>query len=92
MTATLVRQAPLRDSGGEWWIGTAGGLYRSSGVPFEAFREATPAAVYRVADGLPSDLVGSLYEDRRGDIWIATLGARGEVLARWERARDRIHA
>jgi len=91
MTASLVYQTPLRDHAGAWWIGTADGLYRFGAVAFEALQHAKPVAVYRVQDGLPSNLVGRLFEDSRGDLWIASRGSRGEVLARWERAANRIH-
>ena len=90
ITATLVNQWPLIDREGQWWIGTGRGLYRFGRVPFERLEHARPSAVYRTADGLPSDVIGRLFEDHRGDIWIATLGLGGEVLARWQRATDRI--
>ncbi|HEX4913042.1 MAG TPA: two-component regulator propeller domain-containing protein [Vicinamibacterales bacterium] len=91
MTGALVFQTPLRDRNGAWWIGTARGLYRFPPVAFDALRTAQPSAIYRVEDGLPSNLIGRLFEDHRGDIWIASRGNRGEVLARWQRATDRIH-
>jgi signal transduction histidine kinase/streptogramin lyase len=90
MTAALVYQTPLRDHRGEWWIGTARGLYRFPALPLEQLADARPLAVYDVDDGLPSNLIGRLFEDRRGDIWISSRGARGEVLARWQRASGRI--
>jgi ligand-binding sensor domain-containing protein/two-component sensor histidine kinase len=91
MTGALVFQTPLRDRYGGWWIGTARGLYRFPPVPFDALRTAQPSAIYRIEHGLPSNLIGRLFEDHRGDIWIASRGSGGEVLARWQRATDRIH-
>jgi signal transduction histidine kinase/ligand-binding sensor domain-containing protein len=89
-TATLMYQTPLLDRHGQWWIGTGRGLYRFDAIPFERLENAAPVAVYRTADGLPSDVVGRLFEDRHGDIWMATLGDAGEVLARWHRATNQI--
>jgi len=54
----------LYDHGGGLWIGTAShGLYRvSDGV----------ADHFGVEDGLSDDNVSALYEDREGNIWVAT--------------------
>lgn len=41
-------------------------------------------------DGLGGNIVLSLFEDRRGDIWVST-GEEGRGLARWERATETIH-
>jgi signal transduction histidine kinase/ligand-binding sensor domain-containing protein len=90
MTASLMYQTPLRDRDGGWWIGTADGLYRFAPVSFDDLADARPIAVYRAQDGLPSNLVGRLFEDRAGNLWIASRGNRGDVLARWERATNRI--
>jgi ligand-binding sensor domain-containing protein/two-component sensor histidine kinase len=90
MTASLMYQTPLRDRDGGWWIGTADGLYRFAPVPFDDLAHARPIAIYRAQDGLPSNLVGRLFEDSVGNLWIASRGNRGEVLARWERATNRI--
>jgi signal transduction histidine kinase/ligand-binding sensor domain-containing protein len=56
----------LLDRNGAVWIGTAG----AGVVHFYHGR----ADVFSHADGLSSDLVTSLFEDREGDVWVATLG------------------
>ena len=56
----------LRDRDGGIWIGTenAGVVHLHHGR----------ADVFSQADGLSGDLVTSLFEDREGDVWVATLG------------------
>jgi signal transduction histidine kinase/ligand-binding sensor domain-containing protein len=54
----------LRDHEGDLWIGTANdGLYRV---------HAGQADHFGSADGLSSDAVQGFYEDREGDLWVAT--------------------
>ena len=56
----------LRDRDGGVWIGTSGaGVVRLHQGRADVFSEA---------DGLSGDLVSSLFEDREGDIWVATFG------------------
>ena len=70
----------LQDRGGEWWIGTARGLYR-----FARAGDVAPRAVYTTRDGLAADHIFSLLEDSRGDLWIA-LAESERGLCRWTRA------
>jgi signal transduction histidine kinase/ligand-binding sensor domain-containing protein len=54
----------LRDHEGDLWIGTANdGLYRV---------HAGQADHFSSANGLSSDAVQGFYEDREGDLWVAT--------------------
>jgi signal transduction histidine kinase len=46
--------------------------------------------VYTTRDGLPNDDLTKLFEDSRGDIWIASFVPEREPLARWDRATNRI--
>jgi signal transduction histidine kinase/ligand-binding sensor domain-containing protein len=55
----------LRDRDGGVWIGTSG-----AGV---VHLHQGRADVFSKADGLSGDLVTSLFEDREGDVWVATL-------------------
>jgi ligand-binding sensor domain-containing protein/signal transduction histidine kinase len=71
---------------GEWWIAWGGGLYRFP-------RADSPAALKaaRPIDAFANKELGgaevySIYEDARGDLWIATIAAPGNGLFRWERA------
>src|SRR5580698_5778710 len=56
----------LRDRDDGVWIGTSG-----AGV---VHLHQGRADVFSEADGLSGDLVTSLFEDREGDVWVATLG------------------
>ena len=56
----------LRDRDGGVWIGTGG-----AGV---VHLHQGRADVFSQADGLSGDHVTSLFEDREGDVWVATVG------------------
>jgi signal transduction histidine kinase/streptogramin lyase len=58
------------DSRGDWWIGTAGGLYRFRG-PRLQFRDGRR---FGPEDGLPRTGIvdaGSLHEDAQGLVWVS---------------------
>ena len=75
------------DSAGDVWLGTASGLLRyrrprfSSGEP----AEIAPYASYSTADGLTGDHVSELFEDSRGDLWIANIPVAAGSLTVWRR-------
>jgi PAS domain S-box-containing protein len=82
----------LLDHAGEWWIGTRAGLYRFGKTRrFEDLARARPAAVYTTRDGLANDDVTRVFEDSRGDVWIASWTPAREPAVRWERATGRFH-
>src|SRR5262249_35930519 len=82
----------MQDHLGEWWVPTGEGLVRFPRLSrAEELSSAVPVHVYTTRDGLSSDNVFVLYEDRSGDIWIVVLGAGDRVLHRWERSTGRIH-
>jgi PAS domain S-box-containing protein len=82
----------LQDHTGEWWVATREGVYRFGRVDrFERLGRARPKAVYRTVDGLASDDVTRLFEDSRGDIWMASWVPAREVLVRWDRATASFH-
>src|SRR5205807_519336 len=70
----------VQDQSGEWWIGTARGLFR-----FATAGARVPKAVYTKKDGLAGDHIFSLHEDAHGDLWIA-LAESQQGLCRWTRA------
>jgi signal transduction histidine kinase/ligand-binding sensor domain-containing protein len=82
--------AALLDRTGAWWLGTGGGLVRFPAVArIEALADARPVATYTTEDGLAGDDIWQLFEDSRGDIWIATRIPGAEPLTRWERSTGR---
>jgi len=86
-------QLLLEGRHGDWWIGTRSGALRLQGI------EGTPnlhraRALRRFSsiDGLAADVVLRLFEDSRGDVWIATVGeGKSNGLSRWERLTDTLH-
>ena len=78
------------DSGDDIWLGTNAGLYRFARPQFsDPSRSVRPSARYSVADGLASDHVAELFEDSRGDLWIAGVPGGGDTLTVWRRASGR---
>lgn len=80
----------LQSRNGEWWVATGEGLYRFLSGDFMQLRTARPVAVYTKQDGLATNQVFALFEDSASNIWISTIGADANGLARWEPATDRI--
>jgi len=84
-------QIHFQDRNGQWWIGTSRGLLRYPRVKrLEDLARTPPLAIYTRRDGLDSDDIFRLYEDSRGDVWIAAWGGR-YGLTKWERATGRFH-
>jgi ligand-binding sensor domain-containing protein/signal transduction histidine kinase len=82
----------LHDHAGEWWIPSGDTLYRFPAVKNAAsLATINPRAVYRVGEGLASRGIWRLYEDSRGNIWIARRVPSSEVLMRLEPAGGRLH-
>jgi ligand-binding sensor domain-containing protein/two-component sensor histidine kinase len=73
-------QTVLQDSTGAWWIPTGRGLLRFS-ANFENLANAPPEKIETGAKGIE---VFRLFEDSRGDIWMATTGDFHELF-RWDR-------
>ncbi len=88
------QQAILQDHLGEWWMATDEALYRYPRLNRLAdFARTKPKAIYTQRDGLASNHIERIYEDQRGDIWVATyLNPQSlNCLYRWERATNKIH-
>ena len=84
-------QLHFQDHLGEWWIATGYGLLRYPKVRhLEDLARTPPKAIYTPRDGLGGIDIFRLYEDSRGDIWIAAWS--GSSLTRWDRATGRFHA
>ncbi len=82
------QQTVWQDSRGAWWIPTGAGLFRSPDRT--NFAQLARAPLEKLATGAKNTEVFRLFEDSRGDIWIATHGTSGE-LWRWERAPNIWH-
>ncbi len=78
----------LWQDGGAWWIPTGEGLFRSpSATDFENLARAAPQ---KIETGARGKEIFRLFEDSRGDVWIATIAGAAELL-RWERASQTWH-
>jgi hypothetical protein len=82
----------LHDRAGEWWIPSGDTLYRFPAVKDAASLAATdPKGVYRLGEGAASRGIWRLFEDSKGNIWIARRLPSSEVLTRLEPASGRLH-
>jgi signal transduction histidine kinase/ligand-binding sensor domain-containing protein len=71
-----MHQSAVLDRSGTWWIATGQGLLRyPAGARFEDLGSVLPT-VLAARDGLGGNSIARLFEDSRGDLWIATNGAR----------------
>jgi ligand-binding sensor domain-containing protein/signal transduction histidine kinase len=83
-------QTIIQDHMGEWWIPTGAGLYRFPKVDrIEELARARPQLVSMMGGDSNHAEVFRLYEDSRGDVWIATTGLRFG-LWRWQRATNSV--
>lgn len=81
-------QTHLQDHNGEWWIATGYGLIHYPKVSkLEDLAHTPPLHIYTVRDGLAGNDIFRLYEDSRGDLWVASWGGVG--LSRWDRTTNR---
>lgn len=82
----------LHDRAGEWWIPAGDRLYRFPAVTDPARLAAVDhKAVYILGGGPGSRGIWRLFEDSRGDVWIARRVPSPEVLIRLERATGTLH-
>jgi ligand-binding sensor domain-containing protein/signal transduction histidine kinase len=81
------RSGSLQDRKGEWWIGTGHGLFRFPQVGrARDLSKVRPKGLYTTADGFAGNNIAALYEDSRGDIWIANNSFSAHGLSRWSRS------
>ncbi len=81
----------LRARNGEFWLGTAQGVFRfAAAARFADIKTARPIALYAQRDGLAKSRVCRLFEDSAGNIWIATQDEGVNGLARWEASGERV--
>jgi PAS domain S-box-containing protein len=82
----------LQDREGDWWFATRAGLVRFSGVRRVEDLAHAASRLYTARDGLAQQDLLRLFEDSRGDLWMASLIPGRETLTRWERATGRFHS
>ena len=83
-------QTVMQDHLGEWWIPTGGGLFRAPRLErFEDLARSLPRFQKTDEKDPHRTEIFRLYEDSRGDVWIATTGLNVRLL-RWERATDTV--
>lgn len=80
-------QAILQDGHGEWWVPSVHGLYRFPAVPFDRLGSAAPRKVYTERDGLPSNVLFRIFQDRRENLWLG-FAQTNPGIALWDRATD----
>jgi signal transduction histidine kinase/ligand-binding sensor domain-containing protein len=81
----------LQTRQGEWWIGTGQGLYRyPTADRLDSLRTLRPLAAYTPKDGLATWQMYRLFEDSRGDVWVSSIGADTNGLARWDHLSSRV--
>lgn len=79
-------QAGYRDHQGRWWGLANEGLYRFDWTAGTASPAFSPSRTFTSRDGLPSEAVFRIYEDRAGALWVATRAGnpQGDGLARFD--------
>src|SRR5712692_8755198 len=81
----------LQARNGEWWVGSGEGLYRfPASDNLSEIKTSKPLAVYTMKDGLAAQQVFRLFDDSRDNVWISTISASTNGLARWEKATESI--
>ena len=80
-------QVAFADREGRWWYPTGQGLARYPKLARLEDLTTTMPQFFTQQDGLPGRDVLTLYQDRQGDVWIATMSPTG--LARWDHQSGR---
>lgn len=82
-------QIIVNSRAGDWWFPTeAGALYRFRGITdIRQLARAKPQA-YTAKEGFTDNMVWKMYEDARGDLWIAT--SYQDKLLRWDHQAEKI--
>lgn len=83
-------QVILQDHTGEWWLASSQGLcrYPRLASPLQ-LSETLPTSVYTTADGLPTNVIVRLYEDRARNIWVGTEATK---FTYWSRSEQKLVA
>lgn len=87
-------QTLLQDRMGDWWFSTPNGLCHFPSARAAQLARVGPEAIYGASDGFTNGEFRHVFEDSRGDIWIATAPTRpgsATGLTRWSRATGSFH-
>lgn len=77
---------------GEWWMQTGQGVVRyPQSARLEQLPHTRPQAVYTDRNGLADKEPFRIFEDSRGDVWVATFSQGDGALTRWERRTGVFH-
>jgi ligand-binding sensor domain-containing protein/two-component sensor histidine kinase len=91
-TGWVMEEVTLQSRNGEWWVGSGEGLYRFPATNhFAQIKTARPLVIYTPKDGLASHQTFRLFEDSSENIWISTIDASTNGLARWEKSSETVH-
>lgn len=82
------KQTIWQDRDKMWWIPTGEGLFRFP--PLKSFADLERGAAQEIKMPVAEKQVFRLFEDSRGDIWIATIEGANSLL-RWERSANIWH-
>jgi ligand-binding sensor domain-containing protein len=82
------KQTVWQDHTGAWWIPTGDGVFQIPPTP--RFRDLAQLPARRIVSGTKGSEVFRLFEDRTGNVWIATTGTANELWS-WERASNTWH-
>ena len=83
------KQTVRQDRTGDWWFPTGRGLFRFPRP--KRFEDLATVMPQKIDTGAKGSEVFRIFEDSRGDIWIATTDVETNGLWRWERASDTWH-
>lgn len=78
-------QLSFQARSGEWWIVTGRGLFRFPKVEFEELKNTAPISRFDENSGLSPADVFRVFEDSKGNVWIATSGEKSNGFYKWER-------
>ena len=84
----------FQDSRGEWWFLTNERLYRFAATRgWDSLARAVQRAVYTSRDGLKSDHLFHVFEDRQSNLWFSTRGIKSAEsgLTKWDRATEKFY-
>ena len=81
------------DSHNQWWFLTQAKLLRFGASNVQSLANARPIAEYDMRNGLKGNEMFHMFEDSRGDLWLATraVDADNFGLSKWTRAKDSFH-